>query len=486
MSYRLCVHVVPYEEIDQAGLLRALHAAAQDLDDPSRRPPLYAIVTDPARAAADLAWQVVIAAADGEAEGPLLTPGYFSQFLSPLPHSLVLHDDSRGRHGFRHRHPDAWFELDSDGPFLTGDVERIAGDYPQRGFTAEELRAILAKPEAAMTPRERAAVMAYADAIALGLRQFYPRPLRILDLCYAEKAFVLSDPRRKIRKPREVPLPRPWRGYVAWATEEPASPTPALAPADRARRWAKLADWHEDPARALRAYERALALEPDDPTVLFNLACTFSLARRRDEMLDALARAIAADPDQRADAREDDDFKRYRKDPEFVRLTREVSPLRARIERIDWSASDAAAHRRSRVALLREFLRRSALWSEALGCPTLWPFFDLAARVDPPSPEVEPPRLRPGVALPELVRATLGWMLRWEAIGAAAPGVDLPDPYEPLLVCYERGGAFRREQRLLDVGLAALALGERDEHLHRAALRSLDPAELDRLDGEES
>ena len=45
--------------------------------------------------------------------------------------------------------------------------------------------------------------------------------------------------------------------------------------------------------------------------------------------------------------------------------------VNARLRRVDWSTFGERTG--SRVALMREYLRRSALWSEALGCPERWP-----------------------------------------------------------------------------------------------------------------
>lgn len=65
----------------------------------------------------------------------------------------------------------------------------------------------------------------------------------------------------------------------------------------------------------------------------------------------------------------------------------------ARLRGIDWvDAAAAYEHADSRALLMREYLRRTAEWAEALGDREGWPFFDLAERVAPGvalAPEVE-------------------------------------------------------------------------------------------------
>ncbi|MYR89602.1 hypothetical protein GTY41_32995 [Streptomyces sp. SID685] len=55
-----------------------------------------------------------------------------------------------------------------------------------------------------------------------------------------------------------------------------------------------------------------------------------------------------------------------------------------RLTAINW-ADYAAGDRNvaSRTLLMREFLRRAALWVEYLGGSEHWPFFDIAERIGP-------------------------------------------------------------------------------------------------------
>lgn len=485
MSYRLCIYLVPQPAIDQAELLHLLQSGAKNLDHPLARPPIYAVLTSPERAASDGAWQFLIATEESWPRD--LVCEYFLECLSPLPHTLLLHDDSNGQYVFRHYHPDTLFALSSDGPCLYGNVDRITQPYPQQGYSHAALQALYEKPESELSPAERAATMGYMNAVSLGLRQFYPRPLRYLDLCYHERGFLLSHPKRAVRTPSEVKLPARWRSYAApHSDRDPSYAPPPLRPETQARRWAELGNFYDDPEQKIRCYTASLERQPGEPLVLYNLACAYASRGDRTAMLATLREACQAAPSQGADALADKDFAEFVHDPEFRRIVQpEVAvpseALWERILNIDWAA-DPTPHRMSRIALLREFLRRMALWAEALGCPERWPFFDVAAQAMPevPAPEVDLS------SLPHLqarIQATLHWMLRWDAL-PHRPHPELPDPFEPLLLLYERGGGFTVENKLIDVGLAAIPCADAERYRTRPPMPSLSRVHLEELDRE--
>ncbi len=64
----------------------------------------------------------------------------------------------------------------------------------------------------------------------------------------------------------------------------------------------------------LKADEQLARMQPDDPAVLYNLACSHSLAKNFEEAVAALAQAIA---------RGFCDFKWLMKDPDLVNLRKE-------------------------------------------------------------------------------------------------------------------------------------------------------------------
>jgi hypothetical protein len=119
------------------------------------------------------------------------------------------------------------------------------------------------------------------------------------------------------------------------------------------------------------------------------------------------------------------------------------------------------------VALMSEFLRRSALWAKALSCGTqVRPFFDMAFQIDPIQ--------RADFILVEKLHEHLEpfnrwgteikvseWSLHWAAI-SNSPEVQhfsLPSPYEPLLVLFEKGGSFTTEHGFVNIAGGMLRLG---------------------------
>jgi Tetratricopeptide repeat len=71
---------------------------------------------------------------------------------------------------------------------------------------------------------------------------------------------------------------------------------------------------------AVRLLEELLAERPDEPGVLYDLACFESLAGRTDDALAHLARAVELDATFRAHAGDDEDFEPIRDDPRFGAL----------------------------------------------------------------------------------------------------------------------------------------------------------------------
>lgn len=115
--------------------------------------------------------------------------------------------------------------------------------------------------------------------------------------------------------------------------------------------------------------------------------------------------------------------------------------------------------------LFREYLRRNALWSMALDQPTIWPFGDLASIVAPAwranrevtdvacyLASVQLSSMVDGVdvsdlgtTLPLLVQQTCCWAIHWAHVQSLQlhGSWNLPDPFDPLLSFYERGGLVR-------------------------------------------
>ena len=77
-------------------------------------------------------------------------------------------------------------------------------------------------------------------------------------------------------------------------------------------------------AEGLEVDKRLSRLRPSDPIVHYNLACSFSLSRRRKEALDSLARSIELGYCDIAHLAADRDLAFLRGDPEFKRLLRRL------------------------------------------------------------------------------------------------------------------------------------------------------------------
>ncbi|MBB6120680.1 hypothetical protein [Nocardiopsis algeriensis] len=166
--------------------------------------------------------------------------------------------------------------------------------------------------------------------------------------------------------------------------------------------------------------------------------------------------------------------------------TTAVSDLAVRIHAIDWSRN--LDRTRSRVALMREYLRRAAVWTRTLEAQG-WPFYDIAEFAAPGVRAAD--EVVSGVLeSPALVRQfyTVGhtcvWALHLAAArdeGAVLP--DLPDPFEPLMRMYERGGGFALSTTgTIDVGRAAVYRGTLLDHLGDIPKAPESDAELDALD----
>ncbi|MFE3720850.1 hypothetical protein [Streptomyces cyaneofuscatus] len=161
-----------------------------------------------------------------------------------------------------------------------------------------------------------------------------------------------------------------------------------------------------------------------------------------------------------------------------------------RLGAIDWDDDGAAfRHAHSRALLMREYLRRAALWAQVCGAEESWPFFDIAERLDaaittPPDVAAELEQLLQSLA-PASLRTTCRGAVRWPALLAAHRGLsaELPDPYEPLLLMYERGGGYHLGE-YLDLNGVMIPLGDMESNASAAPFVTLAPTTLDALDAE--
>ncbi|MEV3989886.1 hypothetical protein AB0J57_13380 [Streptomyces sp. NPDC049837] len=169
------------------------------------------------------------------------------------------------------------------------------------------------------------------------------------------------------------------------------------------------------------------------------------------------------------------------------------SPSRQVLERlraVDWADDLAASdHANSRALLMREYLRRAALWARAYGAEEAWPFFDIAERVDAevPTPADVAAELEEALSglAPASLKRTCRAAVRWAALRDARDDLpaELPDPFEPLLLFYERGGGYYLEE-YLDLNGAMIRLGTVESNASATPFLTLAPATLDALDAE--
>ncbi len=159
----------------------------------------------------------------------------------------------------------------------------------------------------------------------------------------------------------------------------------------------------------------------------------------------------------------------------------------ARLLAVNWKDDSAFDHRSARMRLMREFLRRSSWWAEHFGAPDRWPFYDIAESV---APHVTVPE-NLSARLEELIRTRIGWpgaaltcraALHWAAVldaGARPDGGE--DPYEPLLLFFERGGLFTTENGYIEVAGGSVRRGTWQEYIGTKPA-DISPAALSALD----
>ena len=195
-----------------------------------------------------------------------------------------------------------------------------------------------------------------------------------------------------------------------------------------------------------------------------------------------------------------EELRRFPRDPDQVpewlggRAAEGVAVRRAaqaqadRLLVIDWNdvRPDSAA---SRTGLMREYLRRAALWRRLLQAGR-WPFFDAAEIVAPTVAVDEDVLLRLeseliGRELPPQVVKTALWSVKFEAVLASgAPTPGLPHMFAPLTALYERGGGFTLDSTgMIDLGGPAVRRGTLLDHHSHEPVVAVDPDELDRVDG---
>ena len=160
-----------------------------------------------------------------------------------------------------------------------------------------------------------------------------------------------------------------------------------------------------------------------------------------------------------------------------------------RILAIKWEPDDTRVH--SHIALLREYLRRAALWAKVLNCTDEWPFFDVTAHIYPLE-TVDEAKIealnthftQTPFYVAGIIEKTCKWFIQWERV-KNLPKVSeftLPEPYEPLIKMYERGGIFSTEHGFFDFAIGGFPRGQWKQYDQTIPLLELDTKTLDEID----
>lgn len=164
-----------------------------------------------------------------------------------------------------------------------------------------------------------------------------------------------------------------------------------------------------------------------------------------------------------------------------------VAEAAKRILSMSWVFNEGKEY--SQIALMQEYLRRMALWKGFLKTPLEWPFFDVAVLINPlaRAPEELVARVDEFLATKRrtlLERKTCSWYLHWMAVaeGLSLDAWNLPCPYDPLILFYDRGGILVREHDFIEVGRRKIRIDDWKKYLQDSAITELDEATLNKLD----
>jgi hypothetical protein len=142
----------------------------------------------------------------------------------------------------------------------------------------------------------------------------------------------------------------------------------------------------------------------------------------------------------------------------------------------------------SLLALMREYLRRQALWTNQLGMESSF-CVDLASSLLPGF-RCPPEALSRMLVFPQssaerkCCQNILAWYALIDSHGDLVRAFNLPDPYEPLVRFFERGGAFSVEHGVsIDVYLVGMVNANCVQEIDlRKPITALDHEALDAID----
>ncbi|RSN40485.1 hypothetical protein [Actinomadura sp. WAC 06369] len=180
--------------------------------------------------------------------------------------------------------------------------------------------------------------------------------------------------------------------------------------------------------------------------------------------------------------------------------------LLGRLHEINWQDAGAMAveHEKSRVQLLLEYLRRAAIWGREIGPLTderaalleslgisahSWPFYDFAAMMNP--------SVRATAEQLDHLRTAIPYTFGSPTLHACENALhlatlkdqglqqgELPDPFEPLILLFERGGGFTVDGTgFINLHPVSIKQGKPSDHLSSTPVAPMDKSGLDELDG---
>lgn len=148
----------------------------------------------------------------------------------------------------------------------------------------------------------------------------------------------------------------------------------------------------------------------------------------------------------------------------------------------------------SNIWLVREYYRRAALWAGALQCVEAWPYFDVALKIEPSIRanqtivgNVELFLENHVLLRHHTMKTPLLSALHWAALTEqrdVSSKNGLPEPYEPMLLAFDRGAFVYFHHGFVEVGGGAFSKGNWESYLKSEPLAKLDLEWLDQIDKE--
>jgi hypothetical protein len=170
----------------------------------------------------------------------------------------------------------------------------------------------------------------------------------------------------------------------------------------------------------------------------------------------------------------------------------QVQNMLQRLLAVRWKADPTRF--KSHKALLIEYFRRSSLWAKVVNATNDWPIIDIAlhidsnVRVDETAIHVWQEHLRhlsSGNRVPNEMEYLLEAALQWAAVEdkQLTGYFNLPKPYEPIILMYERGGFFYRSHDGIEITYVTTISRRNWQAYNRdVPYDNIEESELDKID----